>query len=450
MPVVVKLQELQNIDSPTTETLLFSSQDFRAIRILLRLLSLWRPRSAGVLESYVYPVLINLLLLINGPIRNSLRATNESTWLNVQRMYIVHEVVIWLGHILGNRYFASRDLEKNVLRPIKPLTGIEKPLNRRLNVLNVTVVISMTFFSIMLCTLSAVYASFYHGAERFSSQFPDLQGPVDHILFGFILISIVYNLGIGLALFWTFALLYSCYAARLNILENIFLKWKHSSVDAISFFLQVYALPVKHSWKRISWWFLAHNIAALAIPLYGYELAQAVSGRAYHSKYLPQFICYLIFIVTIWLAPTIVGELIKHRERKFMEHINDISPWLLEAETHPLSESGDHFQLTTVNRDLPECPHQTSSLSSIGSTSAEVSDTGPKYAEYTFASRGKELKKFLQFLKGRTPGLVSRGYSIQLNLSLLSLIGGAILFLVKLHSMSSEDTMYRNRNSTMS
>ncbi|CAB4026046.1 Hypothetical predicted protein [Paramuricea clavata] len=264
-------------------------------------------------------------------------------------------------------------------------------------------------------------------------------------------------------------------------MENIFLKWKHSSVDAVSFFVQLYARPVKNSWKRISWWFLAHNIVTFAIPLYDYELAQAVSGSAYHSKHLPQFTCYLIFIVTIWLAPTVVGELIKRRERKFMERINDISPWLLEAESHSLGEvhsvrSGTHSHgeqeidslgeedsfgdtendsvplLASNNDDLNLTlnPRQTASQYSIGSTSAEGSDIAPTLSEYTFASRGEELRNFLRFLKRRTPGLVSRGYSLQLNLSLISLIGGAISFLIKLNSMNSDDIVYRNCNCTMS
>jgi hypothetical protein len=258
-------------------------------------------------------------------------------------------------------------------------------------------------------------------------------------------------------------------------MENIFLKWKHSSGDAVSFFVQLYARPVKKSWKRISWWFLAHNIVTLAVPLYGYELAQAVSGRAYHSKHLPQFICYLIFIVTIWLAPTVVGELIKGRERKFMERINDISPWLLEAESHSLGEvhsvrsgtqshgeqeidslgdtvSDSEPLLASKNNDLNLTlnPRQTASQYSIGSTSAEGSDSAPTLSEYTFVSRGKELRNFLRFLKRRTPGLVSRGYSLQLNLSLISLIGGAISFLIELNSMNSEDMMYRHCNCTMS
>ena len=471
-------QELYSIASPTTETLLFSSQDFRVIRFLLRLLSLWRPRSACFLEKYVYPVLVNLLLL-SGFISNSIRATEKSTWLNIELLYIVHEIVIWLGHILGNRYFASRDLETNVLKPLRPLTGITKPLNRGLKILNAAVIMLMTFFSIMLCTLSITTHILWH--QQFLSQFFHVHGPVENILYGFVVIGIVYNLGVGLALFWTFALLYCSYAARLKIMENIFLKWKQSSVDAVSFFVQLYARPVKNSWKGISWWFLAHNIVTLAIPLYGYELAQAVSGRAYHSKHLPQFICYLIFIVTIWLAPTVVGELIKGREREFMERINDISPWLLEAERHSLGEvhsvrSGtqshgeedthshgeeDSFGdtendsvplLASNNNDLNLTlnPRQTASQYSIGSTSTEESDSAPTLSEYTFASRGKELRNFLRFLKRRTPGLVSRGYSLQLNLSLISLIGGAISFLIELNSMNSEDMMYRHCNGTMS
>ncbi len=460
-------QELDRITSDDTDTLLFSSQEFRVIRFLLRLLSLWRPRSAGFLESYVYPVFVNLMLFTTGPIRNSLRATGESTWLTIQVFYIVHEIGVWLGHIFGNSYFASRDLETNVLKPVKPLARIKKPLYRRLKILNAAAVISIIFFLIMLCTLFVVTRLlWFTGDERFSAQLPHVHGPMDNMLYVSILFSIAYDLGIALALFWTLALLYSCYAARLKILENIFLKWKHSSVDAVSFFLQIYARPVKSSWKRFSWWFLAHNIVALAIPLYGYELAQAISDREYHSKHLPQFICYFIFIATIWLAPILMGEQIRRRERKFMERINNISPWLLEAEsrdsgsscgtysqgdsgTRSLGEGGgDPLSVTASNNNnLPHNPRQTSSQNSIGSTATEGSDSTSKY---TFVSRGKELRNFLRFLKRRTPGLVSRGYSIQLNLSLISLIGGAMSFLVELHSMNSEDMMYRNCNCTMS
>ena len=445
-----------------TDTHLISSKKFRVIRFLLRLLSLWRPRSAGFCESYVYPVFVNLLLLTAGPIRNSLRATGKSTWLSIQVLYIVHEIGVWLGHMLGNRYFASRDLETNVLSPVKPLTGLRKHLHRRLKVLNIVAVISLVFFSIMLCTLFVVTRLFWNeGDARFSAELPNVHGPIDHILYCFIPFSIIYNLGVGLALSWTLALLYSCYAARLKILEDYFLKWKHSSVDAVSFFQQLYAKPVKNSWKQLSWWFLAHNIVALAIPLYGYELAQALFGHAYNTKHLPQFICYLIFILSIWLTPTAIGELIKGRERKFFDRINEICPWLLEAEREPFKEGNSvesrcdlretrsliRTDLTkaTTNNNISCNPGQTS-RNSTGSTASEGSDNAPKY---TFVSRGKELENFLRFLKGRTPGLVSRGYSLQLNLSLISLTAGAISFLTALQQTNSQATIFENCNCTM-
>ena len=438
-------KELQSIPSPTTDNLNFGSQEFRVVRVVLRLLSLWRPRSAGFLESYIYPVFVNLLLLVTGIIRNSIQATEKSTWLNIQLLYTVHEVGIWLGHILGNRYFASRDLETNVLRPDKPLTGIAKPLNRRLKVLNICVIVSMVFFSLMLVLLFVLTEfKWNEGHKRFSGMLPHVHGAVDHVLYGFVIVSIVYNLGVGLALSWTLALLYSGYAARLKILENIFIKWKHSSVDAVSFFTQSYARPVKNSWKRMSLWFLAHNIVALAIPLYGYELAQAVSGRAYHAKHLPQFICYLLFIVAIWLAPIFMSEQIKRRERKFQERINDISPWLLEAETrsHPLSENRIQSLSISSANEVPQSPRQTASQDSVGSSCSEESEGSAKYSEYTFVCRGKELTHFMRFLKDRTPGLVSRGYSLQLNISLISLVGGAVSFLTELKAMTSDYTMY--------
>ena len=449
-----------------TSTLCFGSKEFRVIRVLLRLLSLWRPQSAGFLESYVYPVFVNLLL-ITGPIGNSLRATEKSTWFNIQLFYIVHEIAIWLGHILGNSYFASRDLETNALKPMRPLDKIKQPLNRRLKIINVAAVVSMTFFSIMLCTQFLVTRLLWNtGAERFSVKVPHVHGTIDHILFVVIIFSIVYDLGVGLALIWTIALLYHCYAARLKILESIFLKWKHSSVDAVSLFGQVYAHPIQLSWKRIAWWFLAHNIVALAIPLYGYQLAQAFDNDIHHSKHLPQFICYLVFIVTIWLGPIVMGEQIKRRERKFMERMNNICPWLLEEEngevdsgctdggarldrnlgvnTFGETEGDSVFVTATRNNNLPNAPPQTLSN---GSNPTDGSDSTPKY---TFVSRGKELKNFLKFLEERRLGVIARGYSIQLNLSFISLIGAAISFLFEIQSRNSQNMMYQYCNCTIS
>ena len=166
------------------------------------------------------------------------QTTEKSTWLSIQILYIIHELVVWLGHILAIRYFTSRDLETNVLSPSKLLIGFAKTSKRRLKILNIGSVTSMTSFFIMLCTLFVVTRLLWNeGAERFSSQFPYVHGLVDHILYYFVPIAIFYNVSIGLALSWTLALLYACYAARLKILENIFLKWKHSSVDAVSFFM---------------------------------------------------------------------------------------------------------------------------------------------------------------------------------------------------------------------
>ncbi|XP_028407654.1 uncharacterized protein LOC114530255 [Dendronephthya gigantea] len=469
MTTVGYYEELRSMSSPNSEIPSFGSRDFRVIRYFLRVLSVWRPQSAGFVESYVYPVAVNLLLLTAGILRNVVQAVGKPTWLSIQLLYLVHEIVVWLGHILANRYFASRDMEMNVLNPIKPLVGIQKPLKRKLKILNAVVIISMTFVTVMLSTLYVVVGLlWYKGAQRFSAALPHLHGPADHVLYGLVLVTIIYDLGIALALFWTLSLLYCCYAARLKALEGIFLRWKQTSVDAVSFFMQLYARPVKNSWKQMSWWFIAHNIVALAIPLYGYELAQAISGREYHSKHLPQFICYLIFIVTIWLAPIFVSEQIKRREKKFLERINNISPWSLEAENnnpggylpdergvHTLNgESGVRCIVLNSENDIPRsrctCQRASLGLSSTGSNSSENPERVSRSAVFTFAFRGEELRNFLRFLKGRTPGLVSRGYSFQLNLSFISLIGGAISFLTELHSVNSENMLYKHCNGTVS
>ncbi|XP_046853833.1 uncharacterized protein LOC124446980 isoform X1 [Xenia sp. Carnegie-2017] len=433
-------EELCGVASHDKDTLELNSKDFQVIRFFLRFLSLWRPLSAGYLERYVYPITINLLLAFNF-IRNAIQGSEKSILLNIQFLYMGHEIVVWIGHILANRYFASRDLENNVLSPLQPLAGIRKVLCRKLRIFNAFVVASMLFFSTMLWTLYIVTGvTWHHGANKFSAELSFLHGWTDNVVYGLVIVAIVYDVGVGLALFWTLALLYVSFAARLKILEKIFLKWTQPSVDAVSCFVQVYAKPVKQSWKRLSWWFITQNVVALGIPLYGYSLAQAISGSdEQRSRYLPQFICYLIFIVTIWLAPIFVGELIKRREKKFEERINNVCPWLIDANCSLRLDSVEFAGFSNV-----EHVSQSNRLL-LDSASVETCDDTPK-VEYTFASRGKELKNFLRFLKKRKPGLVSRGYSLQLNLSLISLFAGGVSFLIRLNSMSTEVNVRNHLN----
>lgn len=141
-----------------------------------------------------------------------------------------------------------------------------------------------------------------------------------------------------------------------------------------------------------------------------------------------------------------------------MNRINEISPWLLKTENllsegnsasfrresglQHLDKSWNHQTRVTCNNHLSHNPHQNPTLNSVNSTVSEGLDHTPPQYEYTFVYRGKELKSFLDFLQRRSPGLVSRGYSVQLNLSLISLLGGAIAFLIKLQSMNSKNVMY--------
>ena len=415
----------QELNSMTdTETLSFQCQEFRLIRLLLRLLSLWRPQSAGVLENYFYPFMVNILLLSAGMVRNTIQAANISDSLSIQSIYVVHDVGIWLGHILGNIYFRSRDLETNVLPEVTPLTGTRKALQRRLKFMKAAMIASLSIFTVMLCVLYVVMQfTWNEGTKRFSSDLPHIYGTLDHILYGAVIVSIVYNLGIGLALAWTMALLHVCFATRLKVLEGVYLKWTKPASEAVYFFQQVYSRPVRRSWKRISWWFSVHNVIVLAVPLYGYELAQAFNGHAYHSKHLAQFVCYLVFVLTVWLAPILMAEQIKRREKKFQERVNDFCLGLLR-ETAGGSCRGVRNGIGNGDGEA------------FVSSCANDEENGHDeldYGSYTLASRGKDLRDFLRFLKKRRLGLVSRGYSMQLNLSLVSLFTGIVSFFFKLN-----------------
>ncbi|XP_046840108.1 uncharacterized protein LOC124434268 [Xenia sp. Carnegie-2017] len=442
--MAVDFVEMENVG---TENLSFNSRQFQIIRFFLRLLSLWRPASASFVECYVYPMLVNLLLITTGPIRNLLRTLKEPSWPNVEIVFMGHEIAVWLGHILGNRYFSTRDLETNVLKPKNVLlVEVQKPLYRMIKRLNIAVVFSTTFFTIMLWTLFYTTRTLsVKGDERFSSQTPHIHGVMDRILYALVPFLIFYDLGIGLALSWTLGLLYCSYAARLKILENVFLKWKDSADNAVSLFIHVYAHPVQRSWKRISLWFLVHNIVVLVLPLYGYSLAQAITGRAYHSKHLPEFICYFVFTMTIWLTPIFIGQLFKSRECKFSERINNISPWLLEVHEHDVPRVTANCGTKICNDFQSSSSHENTkgNLQNNNDCATTSTDNVANYDEYTFVKRGKEFQNFRRFLKGRTLGLVSYGYAVQLNLSLVSFIGAVISFILQINHWKSGE-MTRN------
>ena len=404
----------------------FTGKEFRIIRFLLRLLSLWRPHTAGFIERFVYPFLINIVLLVTGPVRNIILVTDEFTWLSIRTIFIVHELGIWLGHILGNIYFRSRDLETNVLPAIGPLTGTRRFLKRRVIRLNAVVIISFLLFSIMLPALFIVtQLSWNQGENRFSSGFPNCHGTLNLILYVVDVLSIFPNLGIGLALSWTMALLHVCFTSQLKALEGVYLEWKKSSTDAVYFFQKEYSRPLKHSWKRISWWFLAHNIVVVAVPLYGYGLALVVSGK--DSKHLLQFICYFVFVLIIWLSPIVMAEQIKHREKKFRERVNEFSLGLLKE---TLEAGGEAW---SARNGLSSRSSETTVVVSSGSGPEEHHQNIINFKSFTLVTREKDLKDFLHFLKNRPLGLVSNWYSVQLNLSLISFIFGIVSFLFSLH-----------------
>ena len=408
-------------------TLTFNCKEFRMIRFLLRLLSLWRPRTAGMIERFVYPAMINLLLLAAGPVRNIIQATGKTTWLSLQSVYLVHEIGIWLGHILGNVYFRSRDLETNVLPSVQELTDSRKPLKRGLKYLKAGMVLSLLLFSVMLGSLSiASHFTRSYRSKRFTANLPNVNGTLDHILYAGVIISILYDLGIGLALAWTMGLLYICFASRLKALQRIYLEWQKPAADAIYLFRREYSRVVKRSWKRISWWFLAHNIIVVAVPLYGYELAQAIGGVAYHSKHLPHFVCYLLFVLTIWLAPIVIAEQIKRREERFNEKINGFCPGLLDEITEGCQGQTERGRVRSHPLDEP-------ALVSGNSRPGVDTQSTINHHNYSLTYRGKEQRDFHYFLRNREPGLVSHGYTWQLNISLISIVLGMVSFLFSLH-----------------
>ena len=106
----------------STSTFKFrSSWQFLGLRVLLRILSFWCPRSSCWLERVLYPFLVNSLLnlvsvIVLLQIINLYQFDYEILGGQKQYaiVYIILSVVASCSHIAGIFYFGSRDVEDNM------------------------------------------------------------------------------------------------------------------------------------------------------------------------------------------------------------------------------------------------------------------------------------------------------------------------------------------------
>ena len=412
-----------------SDILTFESEAFLWIRKLLRLMSLWRPKSAKWFEVWLYPVLVNMLLFGVGPILDIVHVTGDKLSLSIFCVYFVQDMSIWLGHIFAYFYFRRKYLEKNVLRQVKQRPNSIEHLNGKLTRLGKQM--SASFFLLFIAYFGiyiTIHISRSQGSEQFSSNVPaNVHGTLDVLFFIGGIIFLFYYAGVGLALAWTMGLLYVCLTSKLKALRDVYLKWDESVLDAINLFQLQYSQMVEHSWKRISWWFLSHNLVVVTLPLYGYELAMAIGGGSYHPKRLPQTGYFFLFALITWLAPILIAEKIRWKEENFLQEINDFCPHLRKHVHGPhSSQQGIQSQPPNVpNSSQQESPNHGSSNFDEQSQTADDN--------YTLTTRGDDFEKFLKFLERRRTGMVPLGYTWQLNISKISIFLGIITFLINVH-----------------
>ena len=409
----------------------FGSKEFCFIRTLLRLMSLWRPKSAKWLEVWFYPVIINLLLFGAGPVVDFAYGLSDYRSWSICYVYFIHDLSIWLGHILGNRYFRKRDLEDNVLAAGQNLSGSTITYGRNLGCLGWMTVLS---FVVLVFLYYVVYITIHVlrwlDSNALSSNVPEnIIGTLNCFLFGIGIIFIFYSTGVGLALAWTMATLSVCLESQLKALREEYLRWVQPVAPAISFFQLKYSQVVEKSWDKIFWWFLVHNLVVFAVPLYGYELAMAIGGASYQSKRALQIVFFFFFVLTIWLAPILIAEKIKQNEENFLQKINEFCPHM-RAEVDEANSRRQDLE----SQPLVPSSSQGESLNH-GSSNVDEQSQIPE-DNYTLITRGDDFEKFLKFLENRRTGLVPLGYTWQLNISKISIFVGIITFFIKFNELS--------------
>ena len=88
--------------------------EFRVLRWLLRIPSLWSPRSSCCFSRYIYPALVNIrLALVTIVYIAGAQRDVSSRPLIIRLFYITLYAGGYFSHLAGLFYFKSRDLENN-------------------------------------------------------------------------------------------------------------------------------------------------------------------------------------------------------------------------------------------------------------------------------------------------------------------------------------------------
>ena len=371
------------------------SEEMVVFRRTLRVLSLWCPTSACLAEKALYPVMVNILLMLM--IASDFNVIANGAWESVDiYVFLAIDAGMYLSHVFGVVYFRTRDLENNMLN-VRLNVHFMNEFRQRLARLKLGIIFSYLFL-VVLVLLFFNTEVWLHGRFQCNSSFKFLKGFANHFVCFLNYPTNIYGVGNSLALSWTMCLLQQTCNARLQQLSRNYFRWTGSTEDAIFDHLTNYSRKVKASCSHLEKWFVTHNIILIiATPFLCIDLIKGFKGiRKNNAIHTGLFLGFLVYTAVIWVAPLYFAEQLQIHDEELSSTVNEFCPGAFEEQEPEL-----HAQLTTALNPNQNC--------------------------YIFLSRA-EVNKFLTYLKNRKSGFLMGSYSFQFKLSMFSVFLAMVSF----------------------
>lgn len=378
------------IDDGTHFSLL--SQELFVFRLTLRILSLWCPTSASFAERLLYPVLVNLLLLLI-IVSDSYKLAKEWKSLDIY-IYLAIDGGMYSSHLFGLLFFRSRDLETNMLDEISLNDRLATKLRKKLKRLKVGIILSYLLLVILILLFFNTEA-WLHGRFHCNSSFKFLHGFANHLVCYLNYPTNIYGVGNSLALSWTMCLLQQICYVRLKQLHKKYFRWTGTAEEAVHDHLKNYSRKIKQSCGKLKVWFVVHNLILIfATPFLCTDIIDGFKTiRTNNAVHNGLSVGFLMYTIVIWVAPLYFAEQLQNHDDKLCTRVNEFCPGTFREELERLRHA-----------HLPNPPDAANAN---------------QVCNYTLHSR-TEVKKFLSYLKNRKSGFLMGSYSFQLKLSMLS------------------------------
>ena len=368
------------------------SQELFVFRLTLRILSLWCPTSACFAERLLYPVLVNLLLLLI-IVSDSYKLAKEWKSLDIY-IYLAIDGGMYSSHLLGLLFFRSRDLETNMLDEISLNDRLATRLRQKLKRLKVGIILSYLLLVILFLLFFNTEA-WLHGRFHCNSSFKFLHGFANHLVCYLNYPTNIYGVGNSLALSWTMCLLQQICYVRLKQLHKKYFRWTGTAEEAVHDHLKNYSRKIKQSCGKLKVWFVVHNLILIfATPFLCTDIIDGFKTiRTNNAVHNGLSVGFLMYTIVIWVAPLYFAEQLQNHDDKLCTRVNEFCPGTFREELERLRHA-----------HLPNPP--------------DVANAN-QVCNYTLHSR-TEVNKFLSYLKNRKSGFLMGSYSFQLKLSMLS------------------------------